>query len=112
MEKSIVFNNREENNREEYLNMREVVPAQPRDYQIYAKETLEWEVVDLLQDEDIQGHRLLSRADLILIFSLYNKSGLEGFLNEYLKYAEGFIERYGENAIIKKPHHYLKQLIG
>lgn len=105
MEKSIVFENREGN-------IREIVPSQPRDYQIYAKEALEWEVVDLLQDEDVQGHRLLSRADIILIFALYNKSGLEGFLNEYIKYANEFIDKYGENAVIKKPHHYLKQLIG
>ena len=93
-------------------NTRELTPSQPRDYQIYAKEALNWEVIDLLQDEDVQGHRLLSRADLILIFALYSKSGLEGFLNEYIKYANEFIERYGENAVIKKPHHYLKQLIG
>lgn len=104
MEKSIIFNN--ENN------LRERTISQPRDYQIYAKEVLKWEVVDLLQDEDTQGHRLLSRADLILIFALYNKSGLEGFLNEYIKYANEFIERYGEGAVILKPHHYLKNLIG
>ena len=93
-------------------NEREVVQSQPRDYQMYAKEALKWEVINLLQDEDVQGHRLLSRADLILIFSLYNKSGLVGFLDEYIRYAKEFMERYGENAVIKKPHHYLKQLIG
>lgn len=103
MEKSILFN---ENN------LRERVASQPRDYQIYAKEALSWEVVDLLQDEDTQGHRLLSRADIILIFALYNKSGLEGFLNEYIKYANEYIGRYGEGAVILKPHHYLKNLIG
>ena len=103
MEKSILFN---ENN------LRERVASQPRDYQIYAKEALSWEVVDLLQDEDVQGHRLLSRADLILIFDLYNKSGLEGFLSEYIGYANEYIGRYGENAVILKPHHYLKNLIG
>lgn len=103
MEKSTLFN---ENN------LRERVASQPRDYQIYARETLKWEVIDLLQDEDVQGHRLLSRADLILIFALYNKSGLEGFLNEYIRYANEYIERYGENAVILKPHHYLKNLIG
>lgn len=68
MEKSIIFNTNEEG----------FIP-QPRDYQIYAKEVLEWEVVNLLQDEDVQGHRLLSRADLILIYTLYSKSGMEGF---------------------------------
>lgn len=91
---------------------REKVASQPRDYQIYAKDALDWEVVDLLQDEDVQGHRLLSRADLILIFALYNKSGLEGFLNEYIKYANEYIEKYGEGAVILKPHNYLKNLIG
>lgn len=103
MEKTIIYN---ENS------LRERVVSQPRDYQIYAREALKWEVVDLLQDEDTQGHRLLSRADLILIFALYNKSGLEGFLNEYIKYAGAYIERYGEGAVILKPHHYLKNLIG
>ena len=101
MEKSIIFNTNEEG----------FIP-QPRDYQIYAKEVLEWEVVDLLQDEDVQGHRLLSRADLILIYTLYSKSGMEGFLSEYIRYAKEYIERHGENAIIIKPHHYLKKLIG
>ena len=107
MEKSVIFENREET-----LGAREITPSQPRDYQVYAREVLEWEVVHLLQDEDVQGHRLLSRADLILIFALYNKSGLEGFLNEYVKYAKDYIERYGVNAVIKKPHYFLKQLIG
>lgn len=90
----------------------ERVISQPRDYQIYAKDSLEWEVIDLLQDEDVQGYRLLSRADLILIFSLYNKTGLEGFLDEYIKYAKEYIGKYGENAVILKPHLFLKQLIG
>ena len=103
MEHSILF---KENN------SKERIASQPRDYQIYARETLKWEVIDLLQDEDAQGHRLLSRADLILIFALYNKSGLEGFLNEYIKYANEYIGRYGEGAVILKPHHYLKNLIG
>lgn len=103
MEHSILF---KENN------LRERTVSQPRDYQIYAREVLEWEVINLLQDEDTQGHRLLSRADLILIFALYNKTGLEGFLNEYLKYSKEYIERYGEGAVILKPHHYLKNLIG
>ena len=85
---------------------------QPRDYQIFAKESLEWEAIDLLQDEDNQGHKVLSRADLILVFALYNNSGLVGFLTAYKEYANDFINRYGANAIILKPHHYLKQLIG
>ena len=55
---------------------------------------------------------MLSRADLILIFSLYSKSGLKGFLNEYIKYANEYIERYGEGAVIVKPHYHLKSLIG
>lgn len=84
----------------------------PRDYQLFAKDVLGWEVIDLLQDEDTNGYRILSRADLILIFALYNKSGLEGFLNEYLNYANEKYERYGEQAIILKPHNFLKNLIG
>lgn len=92
--------------------IRERVVNQPREYQIYAREALEWEVINLLQDEDVQGHRMLSRADIILIFALYNKSGLEGFLKEYMRYANEYIDRFGENAVILKPHNYLKQLIG
>ena len=100
MERSVIFDEEKK------------VEQKPRDYQIFATSALNWEVIDLLQDEDIQGYRLLSRADLILIFALYNKSGLEGFLNEYIRYAKEYISRYGEQAIILKPHHYLKQLIG
>lgn len=94
------------------LNEKEKTVSQPRDYQIYAIQVLDWEVADLLRDEDVQGYKMLSRADLILIFSLYNKSGLKGFLNEYIKYANEYIERYGDSAIIAKPHYHLKSLIG
>lgn len=84
----------------------------PRDYQIYASDVIDWEVINLLQDEDSLGHKLLSRADVILVYALYNKSGLEGFLSEYIKYAKQYIKSYGVYAIIKKPHYYLKSLIG
>ncbi|MGV3076405.1 hypothetical protein ACEE21_15100 [Clostridium baratii] len=84
----------------------------PRDSQIYAKDVIDWEIINLLQDEDSQGHKLLSRADIILIYALYNKSGLEGFLNEYIEYAKKYADTYGVYAVIKKPHYYLKGLIG
>ena len=84
----------------------------PRDSQIYAREVINWEAINLLEDEDSQGHRLLSRADLILIFTLYNRRGLDGFLEEYISYANNFISEYGDGAIIKKPHYYLKSIIG
>lgn len=84
----------------------------PRDYQMYAKDVTDWEVINLLQDEDSQGHKLLSRADIILIYATYNNSGLEGFLREYKEYADRYLKNYGVCAVIKKPHYYLKNLIG
>lgn len=84
----------------------------PRDYQLYAKDVLGWEIIDLLQDEDTYGHRLLSRADLILIFALYNKNGLEGFYQDYMAYAQEKYDTFGELGFVQKPHIYLKNLIG
>ena len=36
------------------LNEKEKTVSQPRDYQIYAIQVLNWEVADLLRDEDIK----------------------------------------------------------
>lgn len=83
-----------------------------RDYQLFAKDILHWEVIDLLQDEDNYGHRLLSRADLILIYTLYNKTGIEGFYNEYMNYVRDKFQAFGETGVVQKPHIFLKNLIG
>lgn len=85
-----------------------IVEARP--YQIATEDALKLRVIDLFQDEDAQGYRLLSRADIILIFTLY-KGGMEEFLEDYLKYVEMLRDERGYR-FVPKPHHYLKNLIG
>ena len=78
--------------------------------QILVENALSMRPVDLLQDEDTQGHRLLSRADLILIFTLY-PNGLNEFLEDYKKYVRDIVDERGYKAV-NKPHYFLKNLIG
>ena len=87
---------------------REVI--EPRVHQITVDDARNLRAIDLLNDVDTQGHRLLSRADLILIFTLY-PNGLNEFLEDYLQYVEDEVEtkRY---KVVNKPHYFLKNLIG
>lgn len=85
-------------------------PTIPKPHQIEVEKALKLELVHLVQDVDDSGYRLLSRADLILIFTLYTK-GLEGFLEEYKNYAQTQSEVRGYN-VVNKPHYYLKNIIG
>lgn len=84
-----------------------VVEARP--HQIEVKVALNLQPIDLLKDEDVNGKKLLSRADLILIFTLY-KNGLEQFLEEYKAYVLEEKRNKGY-VVVNKPHYYLKGLI-
>lgn len=85
-----------------------IVEARP--YQIATEDALRLRVIDLFQDEDAQGYRLLSRADLILIFTLY-ANGMEEFLEDYKKHIQMLRDERGYK-FVPKPHHYLKGIIG
>lgn len=85
-----------------------VVEARP--YQIATEEALKLRVIDLFQDEDSQGYRLLSRADLILIFTLY-KNGMEEFLEDYKNHVQMLKDERGYR-FVPKPHYFLKNIIG
>ena len=85
-----------------------IVEARP--YQIATEDAMKLRVIDLFQDEDAQGYRLLSRADLILIFTLY-ANGMEEFLEDYKKHIQMLRDERGYK-FVPKPHHYLKGIIG
>lgn len=85
-------------------------PIEPRQHQITVEDARLLRPIDLLQDEDMQGHRLLSRADLILIFTLY-PNGLNEFLEDYLQYVEDEVETKNYK-VVNKPHYFLKNIIG
>lgn len=87
---------------------REVI--EPRAHQITVEDARNLRAIDLLQDEDTQGHKLLSRADLILIFTLY-PNGLNEFLEDYLQYVEEEVKTK-KIKVVNKPHCFLKNLIG
>ena len=81
---------------------------EPRDYQLYVEEALELRIADLLCDVD--GQRHLSRADIILIYTIY-PGALQEFLDDYLEYVRTEQKQKGY-TVIKKPHYYLKDIIG
>ena len=80
-----------------------------RPHQIEVAKALKLQPIDLLKDEDFQGRKLLSRADIILIFTLYT-GGLDQFLEEYKEYIRNENEEKGYK-FVKKPHDYLKSTI-
>ena len=86
---------------------RPVIEARP--HQIATEVALNLQPIDLLKDEDSNGKNLLSRADLILIFTLYS-NGLEQFLDEYKEYVLE-LKRERGYVVVNKPHYYLKGVI-
>lgn len=86
------------------------IPIEPRNYQLKVEDALNLTLIDLFQDTDAQGQRYLSRADLVLIFTLYTE-GLEQFLNNYKNYVIDMQQSKGYK-VINKPHYYLKAIIG
>lgn len=84
--------------------------VEPRYYQIRVEEALNFNMVDLFKDEGEGGNKLLSRADLLLIFTIF-KGGIEEFLNEYKKYVIEEKDKKGY-VVVQKPHFFLKNLLG
>lgn len=87
-----------------------IMPVEPRYYQLTIEDALNLKIIDLFQDTDTQGQRFLSRADLILIFYLYEQ-GLTEFLDDYKNYVIEMQNSKGYK-VINKPHYYLKSIIG
>lgn len=83
---------------------------EPRVHQIRVEDARNLRLIDLFTDTDDNGHKYLSRADLILIFTLYPR-GIEEFLEDYKTYVEEEVETKGYK-VVNKPHFYLKNLIG
>lgn len=95
----------------EYTQTKEfILDIEPRAHQIKVEDALNLRMIDLFTETDSNGHKHLSRADLILIFTLY-PNGLEEFLNEYKNYVQSEVETKKYRVVIK-PHFYLKNLIG
>lgn len=85
-------------------------PMEARYYQVSVEEALGMNIIDLFQDEDNSGHKLISRADIILIYTLYS-GGMEEFLEDYKKYVRQMVTERGYK-FVRKPHYYLKNLLG
>lgn len=81
----------------------------PRNHQIRVEDARNLRLIDLFTEE-VNGDKHLSRADLILIFTLY-PNGLEEFLEDYLDYVENEVETK-KYKVVNKPHYYLKGVIG
>lgn len=81
----------------------------PRNHQIRVEDARNLRLIDLFTEE-VNNDKHLSRADLILIFTLY-PNGLVEFLNEYLEYVEHEVRTKGYK-VVNKPHYYLKGIIG
>lgn len=80
-----------------------------RPYQVKVEEALNYRVIDLFNDSD-HDKRLISRADIVLIMTLY-KNGFEEFLEDYKKYAYNLKKERGY-SFVSKPHYYLKSILG
>lgn len=81
----------------------------PRNHQIRVEDARNLRLIDLFTEE-VNNDKHLSRADLILIFTLY-PNGLVEFLDEYLEYVENEVKTKGYK-VVNKPHYYLKGIIG
>ena len=78
-----------------------------RHHQIYIERADELKVTDLLKDTDEEGIAI-SKADLILIFTIYD-DGIKEFFKLYKKYIEECKQRRWN--VIDKPHYFLKRSI-
>lgn len=95
----------------EYIHTREfTLDIEPRVHQIKVEDALNLRLIDLFTETDGNGHKYLSRADLILIYTLY-PNGLEEFLDDYKNYVQSEVETK-KYKVVNKPHFYLKNLIG
>lgn len=95
----------------EFTQAREfILDIEPRAHQIKVEDALNLRLIDLFTETDGNGHKYLSRADLILIFTLY-PNGIEEFLDDYKNYVQSEVETK-KYKVVNKPHFYLKNLIG
>lgn len=85
------------------------VPIVPRQHQIKIEDAKNLRLIDLFIDE-YNNEKQLSRADLILIYTLYD-NGLEDFLNDYWDYVDNEVSTKGYK-VVNKPHYFLKSIIG
>lgn len=85
------------------------VPVVPKQHQIKVEDARNLRPVDLFTDE-VNGDKHLSRADIILIYTLY-PNGIDEFLDDYLNYVENEVRTKGYK-VVNKPHYYLKNIIG
>lgn len=85
------------------------VPVVPKQHQIRVEDARLLRPIDLFTDE-VNGVKHLSRADIILIYTLY-PNGIEEFLDDYLDYVEKEV-RTKKYKVVNKPHYYLKTIIG
>ena len=76
-----------------------------RHHQIYIERADELKVTDLLKDTDEEGIAI-SKADLILIFTIYD-DGIKEFFKLYKEYVEECKQRRWK--VIDKPHWFLKR---
>lgn len=81
-----------------------------RYYQISYEEAIALNKIDLFGDGEKDELKHLSRADLILIYSLYD-GGIDEFLEDYKSYAMDSKSAKGYK-FVNKPHYYLKNRIG
>ena len=76
-----------------------------RHHQIYIERADELKVTDLLKDTDEEGIAI-SKADLILIFTIYD-DGIKEFFRLYKNYIEECKQRRWR--AVDKPHWFLKR---
>lgn len=79
-----------------------------RHHQIEIDLAVELQVTDLLKDEDDENKIAISKADIILIFSIY-KGGIIEFFELYKKYVSDCKHRRWR--AVDKPHWFLKRSI-
>lgn len=78
-----------------------------RPNQIFLKDALKLSIEDVVKEQPKDKHTL-SRADIILIFSVYGS--LEGFFNKYRLYLAECEK--AEYIYCQPPHYFLKYQIG
>lgn len=81
----------------------------PRQHQIYVKDALNLTIVDLLNMPNGEYFGFLSKADLILIFTVFRD--LDTFLRDYKEYVQRMVDAYNY-TVVENPHYFLKKVIG
>lgn len=83
--------------------------SEARYYQLPIEEALNLNVIDLFKDNH-NDKRLISRADIILIYTLYNND-LNDFLEQYKSHVL-ILNKDRGYKFVPKPHYYLKDILG